>query len=644
MNKNIILSLVLIFSFSNVKTQEIMNISGQSISLEEFTNTLMKNNQDKELTKEYLDEYVKLFVDYKLKVFNALELNLDKDVSFINELEGYRKQLAKPYLQAKEFKEELILEAYNRMKFDINASHILFRVEENSSPKDTMLKYNLAIEVKNKIDNGELSFQEAVKQYSDEDYNNGNLGYFTAFDMVYSFETAAYNTEIGSVSNIVKTKYGYHLIKVNDKRPSFGQVKVSHIMLRLPQGATNSQVSNVRTKIDEVYNKLIEGEEFSTLADRYSEDRSTAVKGGALPWFGINKMAKEFEDASFSLKNIDEFTKPFKTDFGWHIVILNDKKTLGSLEETKEEISRKINKGSRSLLSEHALLKKLKNDYNFSENKFINARKINIKSNLNLEKLENAQLVNSDINKSIWDNLELFTLDGISYTQKNFKDFIVENQEVGLNFDMLYNRFVDFTCLEYEESKLEQKYPEYKALLNEFRDGILLFDLTSKKVWNRAIEDTIGLQKFFELNSKDYFWNERVQANIYTCTNSNVLLKLKRLLKKNEEDKIDEILNEINKKNPLSVNFESDKYLFGDNKYVDKVEWKKGIYVVDSEGETAVLVEVLDVLEKQPKQLSEIKGKVISDYQNYLEEKWLDELRNKYSVTINNDVLYSLLK
>ena len=222
-------------------------------------------------------------------------------------------------------------------------------------------------------------------------------------------------------------------------------------------------------------------------------------------------MAKEFEDASFSLKNIDEFTKPFKTDFGWYIVILNDKKTLGSLEETKEEISRKINKGSRSLLSEY-ILKELKNDYNFSENKFINARKINIKSNLNLEKLENAQLVNSDINKSIWDNLELFTLDGISYTQKNFKDFIVENQEVGLNFDMFYNRFVDFTCLEYEESKLEQKYPEYKALLNEFRDGILLFDLTSKKVWNRAIEDTIGLQKFYELNSKDYFWNERVQA------------------------------------------------------------------------------------------------------------------------------------
>ena len=644
MNKNIILSLVLIFSFSNVKTQEIMNISGQSISLDEFTNTLMKNNQDKEITKEYLDEYVKLFVDYKLKVFNAIELGLDKEVSFINELEGYRKQLAKPYLQAKEFKEELVQEAYNRMKFDINASHILFRIDENSSPKDTMLKYNLAIEVKNKIDNGELTFQEAVKQYSEEDYNNGNLGYFTAFDMVYNFETAAYNTEIGSVSNIVKTKYGYHLIKVNDKRPSFGQVKVSHIMFRLPQGATNTQISTIRSRIDEVYNKLTEGEEFSKLADRYSEDRSTAVKGGALPWFGINKMAKEFEDASFSLKNIGEFTKPFKTDFGWHIVILNDKKVIGSLEETKEEITRKINKGSRSLLSEYALLKKLKKDYNFSENKLINVKKTNIKSSIDLDKLDNAQLTNNDIKKSIWDNLELFSLDGISFTQKNFKDFIVENQEVGLNFDMLYKRFVDFTCLEYEESKLEEKYPEYKSLLNEFRDGILLFDLTSKKVWTKAIEDTVGLQSFYELNSKDYFWNERVQANIYTCANSDVLLKLKRFLKKSKEGKIDEILNEINKKNPLSVDFESDKYLFGDNKYVDQVEWNKGIYVVETEDERVVLLEILDVLEEQPKKLTEIKGKVISDYQNYLEEKWLGELRNKYSVTINNDVLYSLLK
>ena len=645
MYKNIVLVVVLCIAFFNVNSQELMNISGESISLEEFTSTLMKNNQDREITKDYLDDYVNLFVDYKLKVIHAKELGLDKEEAFINELDVYRKQLAKPYLQAKEFKEELINEAYERMRFDVNVSHILFRLEENSLPRDTLLKYNLANEAKNKIESGELSFEEAVKQYSEEDYNNGNLGYFTAFDMVYSFETAAYNTDVGSVSNVVKTKYGYHLLKINDKRPSVGEVKVSHIMFRFPQGATDTQMNDIKPKIDEVYNKLSEGEDFASLADRYSEDRSTAVKGGTLPWFGINKMAKEFEEASFSLKNIGDFTQPFKTDFGWHIVILNDKKVLNGFEETREEIKRKISKGSRSLLSELALLKKIKSEYNFKEHIFISVRKNNIKENIDLERLNNAQLNLEDLKKSVWDNLELFRLDGIIYTQKNFKDFIINNQEVGLSFDLMYERFVDFTCLEYEESKLEKKYPEYKILLNEFRDGILLFELTSKLVWTKAMEDTIGLQNFFNENSDEYWWNKRVDAKIYSCANSKVLSRLKRVLSRNKEyDSIDDILDLINKNDPLNLQISVDKYSKGDNKFVDQVKWEKGSYVVETNEDAVILVEIVNVLEKEPKKLSETKGKVIADYQNHLEKIWLTKLRSKYSVSINKDVLYSIIK
>ena len=645
MYRNILLVVVLCFSLSNVSSQELMNISGESISLEEFTSTLMKNNQDKEITKEYLDDYVNLFVDYKLKVIHAKELGLDKEKAFINELEVYRKQLAKPYLQAKEYKEELINEAYERMRFDVNASHILFRTDQSTLPKDTLLKYKLAIEAKSKIESGELSFEDAVKQYSEEDYNNGNLGYFTAFDMVYSFETAAYNTEIGSISNIVKTKYGYHLLKINDKRPSVGQVKVSHIMFRFPQGATNAQMNTIKPKIDEVYNKLKEGEDFATLADRYSEDRSTAVKGGSLPWFGLNKMAKEFEEASFSLENIGDFTQPFKTDFGWHIVILNDKKVLGTLEDTREEIKRKISKGSRSLLSELALLKKIKSEYNFKEHLFLEVRKNNIKANIDLEKLNDAKLNIEDFKKSVWDNLELFRLDGVIYTQKNFKEFIINHQEVGLNFDLIYERFVDFTCLEYEESKLEKKYPEYKILLNEFRDGILLFELTSKLVWTKAMEDTIGLQSFFNENSEDYWWDKRVDANIYTCANSKVLSRLKRVLSKKKEDvSTNDILEIINKNDPLNLQVSADKYSKGDNIYVDQVKWEKGSYVVETTEDAVILVEILNVFDKEPKKLSETKGKVIADYQNHLEKLWLSELRSKYTVNINNDVLYSIIK
>tara|TARA_B100000683_G_scaffold119042_1_gene117037 strand:+ start:5720 stop:7588 length:1869 start_codon:yes stop_codon:yes gene_type:complete len=622
-----------------------MNISGESISLEEFTSTLMKNNQDKEITKEYLDDYINLFVNYKLKVIHAKELGLDKEEAFINELEVYRKQLAKPYLQAKEFKEELISEAYDRMRFDVNVSHILFRTDESALPKDTLLKYNLAMEAKSKIEKGELSFNEAVKEYSEEDYNNGNLGYFTAFDMVYSFETAAYNTEIGAISNIVKTKYGYHLLKINDKRPSVGQVKVSHIMFRFPQGATNNQINAIKPKIDEVYNKLKEGEDFATLADRYSEDRSTAVKGGEVPWFGINKTAKEFEEASFSLENIGDFTKPFKTDLGWHIVILNDKKVLGTFEDTREEIKRKISKGTRSLLSELALLKKIKSEYNFKEHVFLEARKNNLKETIDLEKLNNAQLNLEDIKKSIWDNLELFRLDGVVYNQKNFKEFIINYQQVGLNFDLIYERFVDFTCLEYEESKLEEKYPEYKILLNEFRDGILLFELTNKLVWKKAMEDTIGLQNFFNENSEDYWWEQRVEANIYTCANSKVLSKLKRVLsRKKEDDSTNDILELINKNDPLNLQLNTDKYSKGDNKFVDQVKWEKGTYVVETNEDAVVLVEVLNVFDKESKKLSETKGKVIADYQNHLEKIWISELKSKYSISINKDVLYSIIK
>ena len=645
MCKNIILALVLSISFLSIKAQELMNISGESVTIQEFKNTLMKNNNDKEITKEYLDSYVDLFINYKLKVLHAKELQLDKEAEFISELEGYRKQLAKPYLQAQEFKEELINEAYDRMKYDINASHILFRLDENSLPSDTLLKYKLAQTVKQRIESGELTFAQAVKEYSEEDYNNGNLGYFTAFDMVYSFETAAYTTKVGSVSEIVRTQYGYHLLMVNDKRPSVGQVKVSHIMFRLPQGANSEQVNSIKLKIDEVHKKLEKGQDFALLADRFSEDRSTAVKGGILPWFGINKMAKEFEDASFSLKNIGDFTSPFKTDFGWHIVLLNDKKVLSSLEETKEEIKTKINKGSRSLLSELALLRKIKKEYNFTENIFVGARKNNIKGSLDLDKLKNAQLTKEDIKKSIWDNLELFKLDGIVYTQQNFKDFILEQQEVGLDFDLIYDRFVDFSCLEYEERNLEEKYPDYKILLNEFRDGILLFELTSKLVWTKAMEDTLGLQNYYNNNLEKYWWDERVEANIYTCANSKVLNRLKRMLsKKKEETTTEHILDEINKNNPLNLQVSGDKYSKGDNKFVDKVEWQKGIYVLETTEEAIILVEVLKLLPSEQKKLSDTKGKVIADYQTYLENTWLTELRRKYRVTVNQEVLYSIIK
>ena len=646
MKKYIFLAVVIVVSSFSVKSQELMNISGESVSLDEFVNTLMKNNHDREITKEYLDNYVDLFVNYKLKVLQAKELGLDKDEAFISELEVYRKQLAKPYLQAKEFKDELILEAYSRMQFDVNASHILFRLDENLNPSDTLEKYNLAVKVKQNIENLSITFEDAVLKYSDENYNNGNLGWFTVFAMVYPFETSVYITEVGEISEIVRTQYGYHIVRKNASRPASGEVKVSHIMFKFPKGITETEKLNIKLKADEVYNKLKSGEEFANLADRYSEDRSTAVKGGALPWFGLNKMAKQFENASFSIENIGDFTSPFMTEFGWHIVILNERKVIGTLEEETEQIKRRIEKGARNLLTELALLKKLKIDYSFTENQYVSFRKNSVKQTLNLDKLIKGSLTKEDIKILTTDGRELFTIDGISYIQSDFKEFILEYQDVNLDFDMMYSRFVDFSCLIYKESKLEEEEPEYKRLLNEFRDGILLFDLTSKMVWTKSMEDTVGLKSYFENNSDNYWWEQRVEANLYTCANKKVALKLKRQLWKKSKGfvTVDEIMEDINKNSPLNLQYTTSKYLNGDNKFVDQVEWEKGSYELSTEGESVIVVEIIAVLEKQAKELKDTRGKVISDYQNYLEENWLTELRNKYTVSINTKVLHSIIK
>lgn len=646
MIKNIFLVLVILISSNSLKSQELMNVSGESVSLEEFESTLMKNNNDKEINKEYLDNYVDLFVNYKLKVLQAKELGLDKEEAFISELEVYRKQLAKPYLQAKEFKEGLILEAYNRMKFDVNASHILFRLDEKSNSSDTLNKYNLALKAKTEIEAGSITFENAVTKYSEENYNNGNLGWFTAFAMVYNFETAAFTTEVGSLSNIVRTKYGYHLVKVNNKRLSVGEVKISHIMFKFSKGITDEEKTKIKLKADEVYNKLQSGENFADLADRFSEDRSTAVKGGALPWFGLNKMAKEFEIASFSIEKIGDFTAPFITEYGWHIVILNDRKVVGTLIEETEQIKTRIDKGARNLLTELALLKKLKIDYSFTENKYISSRKNLVKKSINLEKLIKGSLTKEDLLTVSVDSRELFTIDGISYSQADFKEFILEYQDVDLDFNRMYSRFVDFSCLIYKESKLEEEEPEYKRLLSEFRDGILLFDLTSEMVWTKSMEDTVGLKNYFENNSDNYLWEQRVEANIYTCANQKIALKLKRQLWKKSKGfiTVEEIMEDINKNSPLNLQHTASKYGNGDNKFVDQVEWKKGNYELSTESELVIVVEILSVLDKQAKELKDTRGKVISDYQNYLEENWLTELRLKYPVTIDTKVLYSIIK
>ena len=621
--------------------QNVLTIEDEKISLEEFKSVFYKNNNSTELTKDYLDEYMQLFVNFKLKVRNADELELDTVSAFITELSGYQKQLAKPYLKNKEFDENMLKEAYERMKQDVKASHILIKIDEKAPVKEEKIVYDKILSIRSDIMANKISFASAAKKHSDDKSavdNGGNLSYFTAFMMVYDFESAAYSTEIGEISMPIKTKYGYHIIKVTDKRKAAGNVKVAHIMFKAGKGADERQLNEAKDNINKVAELLNNGEEFADVAERFSEDRSTAVKGGSLPAFGVGKMVPEFETVAFGLKEIGAVSAPFRTEYGWHIITLLERNGIPLFEEVKSDLKRKIERDSRGELSKQALFTKLHEEYKVVNNPSVYTAFR--KGSANAVALGNFTTPKE--NKST-----LLTIDNQAVSVNQFSEYILLNQTVGSDIDAMYISFVNEQLLAYEESQLEAKYPEYKALLKEYREGILLFDLTNEKVWTKAVEDTVGLQNYYNANSSNYMWENRVNATMYSCMDLATARYVKKAIYKKHRESITdaEILTIANTNSPLSLQISTKKFAKGENEYVDAVDWKIGIAGdIKTKDGSYIIIDIHEVLAAGVKKLSETRGKVISDYQNTLEAEWITSLQEKYTVTINKEVLYTLLK
>tara|TARA_B100001093_G_scaffold455381_1_gene465464 strand:+ start:46544 stop:48502 length:1959 start_codon:yes stop_codon:yes gene_type:complete len=633
--KKTVLIFLLLSNFNFLYAQNILKIGNKNISLSEFENIFYKNNYNDTIDKKYLDEYIELFINFKLKVFEAESLYMDTVSTFVKELDGYQEQLAKPYLRNKEFDDYMIKEAYDRMLLDVKASHILVKIDEKSTDSENeALKKITAI--RNEIINTSITFSDAATRYSEDPTakdNNGNLGFFTAFMMVYDFESAVYDLEINEVSLPIKTKYGYHLIKLNDKRKALGDIQVAHIMFK--KNKNTSDNLNVKDKINEIYSKLNDGDDFSELAERFSEDRSTAVKGGSLPPFGVGKMVPEFETIAFSLNSPGDYSKPFETDFGWHIISLINKNDIPPFEDVKKEIMNKISRDSRGELSKISLYDKLKNSYK-------------VKNNVNNFK-QLRKLAFKEIKLSAWDGISniggqvLFSIDTVEIYVSEFVTYILLNQKNETDFDILYQDFVNVKLLSHEKNMLSYNYPEYKALLNEYREGILLFDITNQNVWNKAVSDTIGLNQYFSNNKQNYMWSDRFEASIYTCSNKKIASRVKLQLFFSTSN--DDILKSINKVSPLNLQIQSDIYEEQNNIYIEMSDKKLGLNsdILLDDG-SIVLVYIKNIIPSRNKEISDVRGKVISDYQSYLEDQWIEKLRKKYTIKINKDVLYSLVK
>ena len=689
-----------IFAFTAISTivvaqtaePVIMRINDKPVYKSEFEN-VYKKNSGKEISKEQksLKEYVDLFSTFKMKVFEAEELKLDTNKAFITELAGYRKQLAAPYLTDKNVNDALLQEAYTRMKTEIKAAHILLRLNEDALPKDTIEAYTRIMIIRDAImgknptsaklaeyeailkksslgltkhsskadsasfktkleaikniaisASGSDKFSSVAKKTSEDPSaaeNGGDLGYFTSMQMVYPFETMAFDTKVGEVSMPVRTRFGYHIIKVVDKRANQGEILAAHIMVKFPKDAGDKEKANLKTKIDEIYNKLKAGDKFEDLARQFSDDKASGEKGGQLQWFGSSRMPIEFEKAAFALKANGDFSEPFTTNYGWHIVKRIDKKDIASFEDMKGDLKQRIGKDSRTQAGRSSLIEKIKKENNYKENV--------------IAKKDFLKVLDSTVYQGKWDaskanklgNKELFNLGSKKYTQDDFAKYIETHQTARPKMDNAmflqvdFKNFVDESVINYEDAALESKYPDFRNLLKEYRDGILLFDLTDQKVWSKAVKDTAGLRAFYEKNKNNYLWEERAEATFYKCADAKIAKQVRGLLKKNKNEK--EITEVINKTSQLNLVVENITYLKGENKEVD-AHWKQGVApndIVDAkENKTSVLV-INKVLPKTPKTIAEAKGMITADYQNNLEKEWLAYLKNKYTVKVDNDVL-----
>lgn len=516
--------------------QLLVRIDNHEYLVSDFRRVYEKNlnviqNEDAKDIKSNLE----LFINYKLKVAEANRLQLDTLPDFIAEFETYRNQLSAPYLQDSTYINKLVRDSYFRLKNEIRAKHILIKVASNAQPSDTLKAYQKISKIREDYMNGTSSFEDLAVQFSDDPSakgdqtkgikgNKGDLGYFSAFQMVFPFEEAAYQTRVNEVCLPFRTKYGYHIVKVEDVRESQGEVEIAHILI-------SDKTQSGRQKIEDIYNRLENGEVFRSLVRKYSDDQGSKLRGGKLRKFGRGKMVKPIEEASFALNKEGEFSKPFLTQYGWHIVQLLKKYPVPSFDDIKLQLTRQIKSSSRAQLSQKVIIDRLKKQYKIVES-------ADLSDFLSMVAHDSEQDYTNEFLFSVNDK-KINKTEFLTYLKKRRPSPILD----------LYNDFKNEVILDYYKENLEVSHPEFAQTIQEYREGLLLFELMEQKIWTKASNDKEGIESFYKQNQTRY-----------------------------------------------------------------------------------------------KKALQEIKGQVVSDYQDFLEKQWIQELRSKSTIQVNQRVLKKLIK
>lgn len=608
----------------------LFSVDKTPVTTNEFLYLYRKNNQGKaDAGKEAnILEYLDLVINFKLKVAEAHNRGLDTTQAFVKEFTTYRDELKKPFVAPADELGRLVKEAYDRLGEEVKAAHILINVSPDAPPQDTLAAWQKIVSIRERALNGE-DFGALATQFSHDPsakQNGGMLGYFTALKMVYQFEDAAYKTKVNEISQPVRTRFGYHIIKVYDRRAATGDVEVSHILF----GGTDDKTKN---KAFEVYDQLKAGRSWDELCKEYSVDTNTKDRAGKLPPFGVGDLpaVPEFEAMAFSMTKPGEISDPFKSKIGWHIIRFERRVPVPSFAEAEPLLKRKIGRDERLQISQAAQINRRKAGFGFSENAAV--------------KLKVEAAADTSLTKGRWriavDNSEtLFTISGSNVTVGDFVRFVKSRERQSAlspsaYFKQLYDLFVDSYLGDAEDAKLQAENFEYRNLVREYREGIMFFSIMEKEVWNKGSADTLGQHAYYEAHKDSYQGGDRVYARIYSTSDKIFLKEIREKAAKG-----DSLTNPDLKKFKSVTGFRA--FGKGENKIVDMVPWAVGLHEAEADG-MYYLVEIERLIPPGLKSFQEARATVISEYQEEIEKKWLETLRKKHKVKVNKKAVKAVV-
>lgn len=662
----VVLSLCAVLNASaqkKTKDTTLFTYGTKKVTLKEFNHGFTKNEKPgTKHTAKDVDDYLELYKKFKLKVQDAYDQGLDTTDGFKTELASYRKQIAKPYLTDKVVNEQLVNEAYERLGYEVRTSHILLLIAPDASPADTLKAFNRLNEIRNDVVSGKLTFDNAAETFSEDPSakdNKGDLNFATAFQLIYEYENEAYNTPVGQISRVFRTQYGYHILKVVDKRPTRGEMTVRHIMIQMNPNPGQDEVNEAKAKIDEVYKKLQSGEKFEMLVQQYSEDASTAVANGELPAFSMTNMRlpEQFKIAAFNLQADGDYSRPVQTPSGFHIIKRVSLKPLAPLKDLRSGILSKIGRDSRQYRNTIAVYHRAEKFYQVKDQPKNLAKYIT--------EIDSSVLKGSYVFKANKMNdksfkklaaLPLFTLKTKKkiFTVADFGKYLSSidkpsnSNNISGVVDAAYKDFRMKSVMDYYENDLENINDTFAALYKEYKEGILLFSLTDKKVWTKSVEDTTGLKNFYAQNSDKYTFQNRFDATIFRCANKQIAEAVRADL--DAKLPLDSILRKYNRQNPLNIATPmTGKFEKGDNPYANmlfengKTDTKYLIFEDMKAPGGFVIIQVHQFIPSGKKTLNEARGPITSDYQNYLEKMWIESLMSKYPIIVTEPV-YTLYK